>query len=163
MARDFDIEPTPETVADLRRLIRVLREMGEEGKGVRSQLRSALRKAATPALREAKASIRSAPSKRQGRSQLRAAIARVTRVQVRLTGDPVVRIVVSRKQLGTQGTLPKAMNRGAWTHPVPHTATRVVQTGKRDWFDAPMHQATPRVRREVEAVARDLERRLNRG
>jgi hypothetical protein len=144
----FRVEP-----ADPAKLRRILSELNglADGRKVRGELRKALRKGAGGAMRRSKARVRSLPTRTQRHSGLRASVARATTVQVRLTGDPLVRVRISKRALGARSNLPRWMNMGEPNH-----------GDWRGWFDDEMTASKADVEREVKAVIATFERRLMR-
>jgi hypothetical protein len=142
-------------------MLKALKDL-EDGRVVKAAIRKRLISGTRPALVAGKSAARGLPSKGSGKSSgLRAAIARTMRIQVRLGGDPTIRIVIGRSALGARGNLPRNMNKGAWRHPVfGHRRVQVIQTSRSAWFDSTMQQSRNAVATELNRVFSDLEGRL---
>lgn len=134
-----------------------------DGKTIPRLLRRHLRVAGGPALRSARASARSLPAARRYSSQgLRGSTARALGLQVKLTGDPMMRIRVQRKTtiLGSAVMLPRHMNYGQWRHPVYGSNREVIQTSRKAWFDDRMRAEADNVGNEVMKVIGEVEKML---
>lgn len=94
-------------------------------------------------------------------SGLRSTTARATVVQVKMSGNPSVRIRVDKGQLPPdQRKLPGYMNDGKWRHPVMgNRKAWVTQTvSPREWFDRPANEGGPKVRKAaVDAVEKVID------
>lgn len=112
---------------DLTQLVRALRRI-EDGKDLRKRLRQDIRDAAKPMIPAIRSKVRSLPSKgeskRRGRPQLRASIARATRLQIQMSGrwaGVTVRVDPKKMPPGMHN-LPAYLEGmepfGRWRHPV---------------------------------------------
>lgn len=152
--------------AQLRRVALQLRSMSD-GKALGVAFRKELRAAAEPTVRDAKASIMSAPARASADPPMRAAIAGKIGVQVRTVGRYPSVAIRARKTPAVRGfrSAAKNFNAASFRHPAfgRRDAAWIVQVGKPRWFDATMdahraafHTATQRavVHWTVEAARR---------
>lgn len=166
----IEVQIDRKSAEDLAILARKLKTLGN-GRTIPAEFRKALRTGAQPAAKDAKVAARSLPAGRgitprrrsDGRVPLRRAIANAISVQVRLGGDPRVSIRVSKKSLGNRANLPRLINRGEWPHPTFGHEPIVHQRGLLNWYDDVMRRDAPYVRKEIEDVLKEFERRLMRG
>jgi len=151
---------------EVEKLYRALKSIGD-GKTLPRAFRKTLRQAALPALRDAKTAARGIYTSGRRHSGLRARIARATTTQVKLTGDPLVRIRISRKTMGNQSTLPTWINRdGVVLHPLFDRASGLTLQefpGSRDWFDSAMRRNGVQVRAAVQRTLDHYARELTGG
>lgn len=151
MADDFEIQGADQFL----RLSKALKHAGH--REMRKDLTRAMRVAAKPLIPEARREARRRLPNRGGLAQQ---VAREPmRVQVR-TGSRTagVRIVVGDKKGGAQGA-----NRGVIRHPVfGNRKVWVNQTVPRDWFDDPMNEGAPRIRRGLESALDEIAGRVVR-
>jgi hypothetical protein len=155
---------------DLEQLARALKAE-EDGKQLRKDLARNLRDAVKPAVQDAKATMRSMPSRGHAGPSLRADVARRTGVQVRLGGRTVgVKVRTTGTKVRGFTNAPRLLNsRKGWRHPNIGAGRRgqpdwVAQRSARPgWFDDPMKRGEPRYRKAatdaVEAMARRIARR----
>jgi hypothetical protein len=93
-------------------------------------------------------------------------MARSIGTQVRLTGDPTVRVRLPRSKMTSpygQDSLPQYANRyGSWRKRLFGTDvwTRQDMPGWKDWFDRPMRESVAAVGLELNKVFDDIDRRL---
>ena len=141
----------------LRRLLRALRQEAD-GKTLKSDLVRELRKAAEPARDAARTAVLSIDSHSGVVPDLRAAVARSTRISVRTTGRVGVSIRASKRGM-PRGFLnaPQRLNsRRGWRHPFFGDRERwYAQMGKPGWFDDSISPFAPAAR---EGAAQALER-----
>lgn len=129
-----------------------------DGQLLRRELIKRLKMSTRPAISQAQAGIRSAPSHglTQGQS-LRATVATSIKPVVRLSGKQTG---VSIRQTGTPGLrgfkmAGRRFNRAQFRHPVYGRAW-ALQRGKPEWFDRPMQASKPEWEADVQAVIRNL-------
>ncbi|MEU6267695.1 hypothetical protein [Saccharopolyspora shandongensis] len=151
---------------EMKRLGQVLKNF-EDGKDLRKQMTREIRQTANPVRQEARAAIRSMPSKggyRKGRP-LRAAIAQKIQIASRPTGR-FVGVKITAGQTGSVRGFTHAArktNFGRWRHPVfGDSANWVSQNGEPGWFDNTMLRNRPTFRRAVRAVLEDYANRIAR-
>lgn len=140
----------------------------EEGSGkLKRDLGEKLRAAVRPAAEESKRSLLSMHSAglSHGGESLRADVARRVSVSARLAGgDPGVRVKVGWG--GPRGfyTAARRLNRAAgWRHPVyGDREIWVHQTGKPEWFEAPLRAHRDDYRDAVLSAMRDMAERIAR-
>jgi hypothetical protein len=156
---------------DLRRINRQLREQAD-GKELVRDLRTGLRDVLRPIASEVKAAYRSAPSRRGGARRrggsLRAALARVTRVEVRTTGRMAgagIR-VDGRKMPTGQRSLPAYWEgyKRPWRHPTygNRSARGWVTQPARPLFDRTVEPHEDEADRKVEEILEGIRRKLER-
>lgn len=152
MADDFEVHGTEQFL----RLSKSLKAAGRTG--LRRELNTGMRRAARPLIAKTRAEAGKRLPKRGG---LAAQVAREPqRIQVR-TGSRTagVRIVVARKAGGARGA-----NRGKIRHPVfGNRDVWVDQKVPAGWFDDPLREAAPAIRREVERALQDVVAQIVRG
>lgn len=105
----------------LRNLARDLRKAGDEGKGLRKDLRRGIRKAAVPMRDGVQRAALAIPAPGGRHSGLRAEIARAVRIQILLSRQPAVRVLVNGSAMPEgKRALPAYMDGGKkrWRHPV---------------------------------------------
>jgi hypothetical protein len=143
-------------------MARRLREV-TNGPQLRREMTKALRQGTRPAVVGVRAAALSLPAKHPS-SGLRRDMAAAVSVQVRTTGNQAgVRVRIPRRRLGSKAALPRVTNRGVWRHPVfGDRGTWVTQTSQRGWFDRAAAAAAPQVRRALDQVIDDLDRKLSR-
>lgn len=138
MADDFTIRGAD----DFLRLSKALKHAGRTE--LRKELNKAMRDGAKPLIPKARAE---AMSRLPNSGGLAKQVAKEPmRVQTRTGRNPGVRIVVGKKRGGAQ-----AANRGFIRHPVFGNREKwVTQEVSPGWFDEPMKDSTPAIRRELE-------------
>ena len=145
MPDDFTVRGTD----DFLRLSKALKAAGRTE--LRKELNKGIRKASRPLIPKARAEARRRLPQRGG---LAAQIAKEPmRVQVR-TGQNTagVRIVVGKKRGGA-----RSANRGSIRHPVFGDKTKwVEQPVTPGWFDDPMREGAPQIRRGVKGAMQDV-------
>jgi hypothetical protein len=153
---------------DLTELARALKTE-EDSKQLRKDLVRNLREAVQPAVREAKAEIRSMPSKGHAGMSLRSDVARRVGVQVKLSGRTVgVKVRTTATKVRGFTNAPRLLNsKKGWRHPNIGAGRRgqrdwVAEMGKPDWFDGPMRRGEPRYRKAVVAAVDDMAKRIAR-
>lgn len=163
---------------ELKVLAAKLKAAGDEGKGLKTELRRGLRRAATPMLSAVKSRVRSISIKgvrgggRWARYAhrpkakslgLRDSVADAMQIQTRMGGEPSVRLRVNTSKLPTdQRKLPRYMNRAeGWRHPVfGNEDVWAQQTGEPYWEET-LKPFGPQVRKEVIDVVNDVLRRID--
>jgi hypothetical protein len=157
----LDISISPADLAKFRRLTKELSRIGG-GSALRKELRTALRKVALPANQRAKVAARALPAKGKAQTTgLRRSIARNVRTSIRATGQPSVKVYVSKAGLGNKAALPRLTNLGKWRHPVWGMDVWVDQESSAGWFDNTMRDCSPLIRAEIINVSKWLEGRLS--
>lgn len=151
---------------DLRDLARALGAEAD-GKKLRRELTTNIRKALAPAVAEAKSSILSMTSGGLAHDgpPLRAAIARQVKAQARVTGRSAgAKVRVTKKGMPREfAWAARRTNRSkGWRHPVYGTDTWVSQTGKPGWFDDPMQRNRAMYRKAVREAMAQSARRITR-
>lgn len=143
---------------DFYRLSKALKAAGKTE--LRKELHKGLRRAARPLIPKARAEARARLPKRGGLAEQIAK--EPARIQVRTGKDPGIRVVVGKKRGGA-----RAANQGVIRHPVFGDREQWVdQRVKPGWFDEPMNDAAPSIRRDLlramedtaEQVVRDAKR-----
>jgi len=153
---------------ELRDLAAALRKQ-ENGKDLRKELVSELRSAAGPVRNDARAEIKSMPSRgtRKGGRSLRSAIAQKITVQAKTTGAAVGVRIIAGQTPNVRGFTNAARNTnmGSWRHPIFGDRNRwVTQSGHKGWFYRAMRRAASPARAGVrdamnkiaEQIARDV-------
>lgn len=144
MADDYTVRGAEEFL----RLSKALKHAGRTE--LRKELNKGMRRAAKPLIPKARAeALKRLPSK----GGLAKQVAREPmRVQVRTGRNPGVRIVVGRKRGGARGA-----NRGSIRHPVfGNRQVWVTQPVPPGWFDEPLSDSAPAVRRDLERALHDI-------
>ena len=162
---------------ELKVLAEKLKAAGDEGKGLKTELRRGLRKAATPMLAAVKARVRVISVKgvrgggrwaryaKRPRAKslgLRDSVADAMQIQTRMGGEPEVRLRVNTSRLPTdQRKLPRYMDRAeGWRHPVfGDENVWAQQTGEPYWNET-LNPFGPQVRQEIIGVVNDVLRRI---
>lgn len=151
MADDFEIRGADEFL----RLSKALKNAGR--KELRKELHTGIRRSARPLIPKARAEALRRLPKRGG---LAKQIAKEpARVQVRTGAETAgVRIVIGKKNGGAQ-----AANRGHIRHPVfGNRDVWVVQSVPPGWFDEPMKDSAPAIRRDIERAMNDVAEKVVR-
>lgn len=145
---------------DLRRVSAQLRGVAD-GKAMRRDLTTGLRKATRPAVASVKAAALSLPAKGPARSGgLRARMARAASAQVRSGGrNPAVKVRISRAAMGDKAAPGKLMDTASWRHPVFGRGS-VTQRGVPGWFERANQRQAGTVRTEMKAVLDRIENNL---
>lgn len=159
---------------DLYDLGRALRRE-EDGKELRKDLVRNFKEAVAPAVNEAKASIRSMPSKGHAGLALRPAVAGSVAVQVKIGGRAVgVKVRARGTKVRGFTNAPRLLNSAkGWRHPNIGAQDRkgrprrgqkewVAQIGKPDWFDGPVRARRPEYRRAAIKAMDDMAERIAR-
>lgn len=162
----------------LKTLSEKLKAAGDEGKGLRLELRRGLRKSAEPMLRAAQDAVRSISIKgtrgggkwaryahrpRAKSIGLRESVADAMQIQARMGGQPSVRLRVNVSRLPEdQRKLPRHMNRSeGWRHPVfGDRDVWAQQTGQPYWENT-LIPFGPQVRKEVIDVVENVLRKID--
>ncbi|MEU7400708.1 hypothetical protein [Streptomyces sp. NPDC044948] len=167
--RDFWITNT----RDLTALQRKLRRAGDGT--LKNNLNRRIRHAATPMHRDLQRKMRtlrvwgpgsrSGGGRRSGRSgpPLRATIAAAIRLSVTTGGGAKLWVDKSRLPADWQ-TMPKNLDAGSWRHPTFGNKSRggwVDQYAEANWWWNTIRPHMPRLKRDVERILNDVERRLS--
>lgn len=148
----------------LRELARHLKSL-EDGKKLRRDLAKRLRVAVKPVVVQAKAAIKSMPSKGRGSGpSMRAAIAKRVSAQSRIsTGRTAgVKIVARKPALRGFANAPQRFNRKNFRHPVfGDTDQWVTQAGKQGWFDDTIAKNRLRFRLAVMGAMEDFKKEVD--
>lgn len=158
------IELTTDSADVLKALSKALAAEAD-GKKLKRDLAKEIRKAAEPAVSEAKGRImgmRSAGLPKSG-PPLRTAIAREVKAEARLSGFTAGARVKAKKRKMPRGfdNAPKRTNRAAgWRHPLWGRGEYVHQVGRPDWFDDSMANNAQKYRAAVLAAMEDAARRI---
>ncbi|MFD4258241.1 hypothetical protein ACFWR9_11570 [Streptomyces sp. NPDC058534] len=166
--RDFWITNT----GDLATLQRRLRQAGDGT--LKNNLNRRIRHAATPIHRDLQRTMRTlrvwGPGSRAGRASrpgrsgppLRATIAAAIRLSV--TTGSGAKLWVDKGQLPADWqTMPKNLDKGHWRHPTFGNKSRggwADQYSEANWWWNTIRPHMPRLRRDVERILNDVERRL---
>ena len=160
---------------DLKRLNKQLLELAD-GKEVRAELRTGLRNVLRPVVPEVRAAYRAGPSRghasaskaRQQQPDLRAVLAKATRVEVKTAGRQAgARIRVDgRKMPPGMGRVPRYYEGtvARWKHPVfgrGDVSTWVVQRGRPTFYPV-VRRHEAQARRAVEQVVSQIKAKLER-
>src|SRR6266545_811460 len=159
---------------DLRDLNRAFKNVAD-GKALRKELTSGLRNVLRPIVPEVRAAFKASPLMGHGgmshaqadRADLRALLAKATRIEVKLTGKQAgarIRVDGRRMPSGLRG-LPKAWEAegGArWRHPTWGNRQRWVQQRSRPLFYRIVAPRAEGAVREVEQIANQVVRKLER-
>ena len=160
--------------ADLKALNKAFKGVAD-GKVLRKELTSGLRGVLRPIVPEVRAGFKGSPSMghggmskaQQSRPDLRALLAKSTRVEVKLTGRAAgarIRVDGRRMPSGLRG-LPKAWEGEAgarWRHPTWGNRQNWVQQRPRPLFYRIVAPKAERAAREVEQIANRIVRKLER-
>ena len=125
-------------------------------------LRRELRAAAKPMAQAAKDAALALPSKGTGSTGLRRSLARSVTVQVSNSRRRAGVFIVAKasKMPAGQRTMPRAVRKGTWRHPVfGNRQVWVTQQGG-DWFDGPISAKAPAAERAVKKALDDAERAI---
>ena len=145
---------------DLRRISKELRRMDD--REVKRRFTRELRASAKPLVPKVRASILAIPSKSNGRTGLRKAMARATKLTVRTTGrDAGVSIRVDgRKMPPGKGALPAYMEgtKPRWRHPVFGNRGVYVEQRSHPYFYRIVRPYGRRARSAIDKVARGISR-----
>ena len=159
---------------DLKDLNRAFKGVAD-GKALRKELTTGLRNVLRPIVPEVRAAFKASPSMGHGgmsrvqasRTDLRALLAKATRVEVKLTGRQAgarIRVDGRRMPSGLRG-LPKAWEAegGArWRHPTWGNRQRWVQQRSRPLFYRIVAPKAEGAARQVEEIANRIVRKLER-
>ncbi len=164
--------------AKLKTLSAKLKEAGDEGKGLKLELRRGLRKTAEPMLSAVQSAVRSISIKgvrgggkwsryfHRPRSKslgLRDSVADAMQIQARMGGEPSVRLRVNTGRLpADQRKLPRHMNNPeGWRHPVfGDKEVWAQQTGEPYW-EKTLIPFGPQVRRDVINIVDSVLKRID--
>ncbi len=155
-----------------------LKAAGDEGKGLKLELRRGLRKSAEPMLSAVQTAVRSISVKgvrgggkwaryfhrpRSKSTGLRNSVADAMQIQARMGGEPSVRLRVNTSRLPQdQRKLPRHMNKSeGWRHPVfGDKDVWAQQTGEPYW-EKTLIPFGPQVRRDVINVVDSVLKRID--
>lgn len=139
---------------DFRRVAADAKRFGPE---LAKNLRRELRGAARPMADAAKHAALALPSQGKGSTGLRRALAKSVTVEVSASKRRAGVFIKAKasKMPAKQRTLPRAVQRGTWRHPVFGNRAAYVEQRGADWFDGPISSKAPVADKAVrDALAR---------
>jgi hypothetical protein len=134
-----------------------------DGKAMRREFTTELRRSTQPAVQAVKEGARNLPSHGRKHTALRRRMAAATSAQVRTSGRSAgVKVRIARGRLGPQAPAAKLFDRAAWRHPVYGRDRWVSQRGVPGWFERANLRQAGRVRAGIKTALDRIEQRLAR-
>lgn len=157
----------PTLSIDQQALVNLRKALSREadGKKLKRELATNLRRAVAPAVVDAKTAVKSLPAVQEGSPPLRDAVAGSIKAQVRFGGkSPGVRVAQGSKGMPRGFAMAgRRLNQAkGWRHPVFGRDVWVVQRG-RQWFEPALKRKQDEYKRAVVAAMNDMAERIARG